>query len=167
MRTTRSVKKKSFNQSSEELKSRIVTVFGKFGCLMGGNSTGPGFKLAGALFVPKSIFKRVQARFIDTQGPNITDYIWKTCLNLFLCYWIWKGRKNEQMELQWTGLWKRQQPQGSPELEKEHTDCKWIDWGSSHCIVKEAALKNWPNQICLGSFLEDNHPQLSNCWDPV
>lgn len=62
-----------------------MTVFGRFGCLMGGISTGPNFQLAGALFLSKSIFKRVQARFIETQGPNVADYIWKTCLNLFLC----------------------------------------------------------------------------------
>lgn len=79
------LRKKRFNQSGEELKGRTVTVFGKSGFSMEGISTGPYFQLASALLCPKSIFKRVQSGFVDTQGLNIDDYVCKTCLNLFLC----------------------------------------------------------------------------------
>lgn len=49
----------------------------------GGDLNWSDFQMAGALVLPKSIFKRVQARFIETQEPIIVDYVWKTCLDLF------------------------------------------------------------------------------------
>lgn len=107
----RSVKtKKRFNPSSEELKGRIVTMFGKFGCLMEGISTGLIFSWLVLWSCQNPSSRGFRLGSLKHRNLSLLIMYGKLALTCFLCCWIWRGRKNKQMELQWMGLWKRQQP---------------------------------------------------------
>lgn len=67
----------------------------------------------------------------------------KLALTCFCAVEYGKGGKISKWNCDEWGCGRGSSPRGagSPELEKEHAGYKWIDWGSSHCIVKEALKK--------------------------
>lgn len=153
---TRSVKKKNFNHSGEELKGRFVTVFGKLVCFMGRTSTGPDIWLANALLFASSL-KHRDLTLLITYG--------KLALTRFCAVEYGKEGKISKWSCSEWGCGKGRSPRGAetPELGMEHTGYKQRDCRSSNCVMKEAALKNQPNLTCLCSLPEDSHPLLSDC----